>query len=152
VAGEFRREIAMRACVFGAPMRFELKLVALAEPECDEPRPWERPGAVRRDCEPHRGTGLALLSKVAVWCGCLSFLCAVPAILGIPVGFVTVQLANRDLARMAEGQLDPGGRDQTAAAFQRAEKGVVLSILGLFVCPLVWICVSFMLIAVFCTR
>ena len=35
------------------------------DPEpCDDDRPWERPGAVRRDCEPHRGEMLLLLWRV----------------------------------------------------------------------------------------
>jgi hypothetical protein len=29
-------------------------------------RPWEQPGAVRRDCEPHRGPALLLLARVGL--------------------------------------------------------------------------------------
>jgi hypothetical protein len=39
----------------------------VSEPEdqtVEEPRPWERPGAVRRDCEPHRGDWLQLRALV----------------------------------------------------------------------------------------
>jgi hypothetical protein len=104
-------------------------------------------GAVRRDCEPHRGNLLAVLSKVTLWCGLLSFVLAFPAILGIIVGVVTLAMARRDLARMEAGGLDPQGRDQAAAALWRAEEGLALSLLGPFVCPLLWLYGSFLVMA-----
>jgi hypothetical protein len=32
----------------------------------NDDRPWDRPGAVRRDCEPHRGPALRLLGGAGV--------------------------------------------------------------------------------------
>lgn len=34
--------------------------------------PWERPGAVRRDCDSHRGEWLAKLGAASLYCGSLS--------------------------------------------------------------------------------
>jgi hypothetical protein len=35
-------------------------------PDPDDPRPWEQPGAVRRDVEPHRGRPLLVFGSVAL--------------------------------------------------------------------------------------
>ena len=51
----------------------------------EDPRPWERPGGVRRDCEPHRGRLLHVLGVLSLVCGMLSG-CLAPAILALPLG------------------------------------------------------------------
>jgi hypothetical protein len=117
---------------------------AVAEPEprspidADEDRPWGQPDTLRRDCEPDRGNLLALLSKVALWCGLLSFVLAVPALVGILVGLVALMMARLDLERMEAGDLDPQGRDQAATALWRTEEALALCVLGPFICPLLW--------------
>jgi hypothetical protein len=35
------------------------------DPDAGDPRPWERWGAARRDCAPHRGDVLLMLTWVA---------------------------------------------------------------------------------------
>ena len=37
-----------------------------ADPDLDDPRPWERPGAVRRDAAPHRANLLAVLGRLSL--------------------------------------------------------------------------------------
>lgn len=104
-------------------------------PEFDDP-PWEEPGVLRRDCEPHRGNWLLLLASVTMLCGVLAFVLAVPAFVGIPLGFLTGRMARRDLNRMAEGSLDSQGHEQTFRALCRAEDGVYLNAYGLVASPL----------------
>jgi hypothetical protein len=95
---------------------------------------------MRRDCTPHRGNWLLLMTSVALVCGGAAFLFAVPAILGIPLGVVTVDMARRDLGRMAEGSLDPRGREQTIKAEQRALNALDLNVYGFIVCLLLGCC------------
>jgi hypothetical protein len=103
------------------------------EPKADE-RPWEGPGAVRRDCAPHRGSWFVLLGlvdgfgiavAVAAWMlsyrpfylqvsptTCISpsdWLLVLPSVLCLPLGLSTWALAARDLARMRGGDMDPAG-------------------------------------------
>ncbi len=94
----------------------------------DADRPWERPGVVRRDCEPHRGPLLqglawASLGGSAVALGLvvgafsnshlvrLVLLAAAGAVVTVtPVlALVARILSGRDIARMRAGLMDPGG-------------------------------------------
>jgi hypothetical protein len=108
-----------------------------AQPE-DGPRPWERPGAVRRDCEPHRALLLGLLARAGLPLMVVSSalnVCVPPAIaVGVggvvaPVLFLAAVLptaatwglagglwwaCHRDLALMRDGRVDPEGRRATA--------------------------------------
>ena len=104
-----------------------------AEPEVDE-RPWDIPGAKRRDCAPHRGPWLVLLASVnglgiavvvATWMlfdgpmdlqlylasfGALCYgLLVLSSVLCLPLGLFTWVLAARDLARMRGGDMNPAG-------------------------------------------
>jgi hypothetical protein len=96
-------------------------------------RPWEEPGAVRRDVEPHRSPLLLMLCTAALFVGFLSFpVAALGAALGVPsgpplapvwgpaVGGIAalsgvafpgsvVYLAAQDLRRMRHGLMDPTG-------------------------------------------
>ena len=67
----------------------------------DELEPWERPGAVRRDCEPHRGELLARLADLAAILGVVSVFFCVPTFVALPLALTVVLLASRDLDRMA---------------------------------------------------
>jgi hypothetical protein len=101
-----------------------------AEDGDDDVRPWERPGAVRRDCEPHRGALLELMAWASLGGSSVQFVLALlTVILGVPpfVGSVllvlsaailavalvlaiaTRILARRDIKRMRAGAMDPAG-------------------------------------------
>src|SRR5262249_10861811 len=80
--------------------------------DADEPRPWERPGAVRRDCKPHRGELLGRLGDLSLALGVLAMVTWAPALVGLPLALVVVVLAPGDLAQMDAGVMDPAGREQ----------------------------------------
>ena len=61
-------------------------------------RPWEEPGAVRRDAEPDRG----LLGLVALVLG-LAPVC------GVVLGAVVLCLANSNIRKMRAGRMHRGG-------------------------------------------
>jgi hypothetical protein len=116
-----------------------------AMPDAD--RPWERPGAVRREVEPHRGRWFRLLA----WTNLFAVVLAVAAVTllyrplsmwvevspGVsispgdgllllpvapcfPLGLITFALAGRHLAQMRAGLVDPAGTRVTTAAQQVA--------------------------------
>ena len=60
----------------------------------NDDRPWERPGAVRRDCEPHRGRLLLVPATLGVACGWLSCCLVVPSILGVPLALAAFFIAD----------------------------------------------------------
>lgn len=92
--------------------------------ESDDDRPWEQPGAVRRDVEPHRGLLLSWLSTIGL---ALSiFGCCFP-FPGLLVNGVVFVAARRDLAAMAAGRVDPDGRRYVANAKTVAAIGLVLN-------------------------
>lgn len=96
--------------------------------EPDRPE-WEQPGAVRRDCESHRGGLIVLLAVVGL---VLSFL-HVLAVIGVPLCFAAWRMSRADLARMHAGQMDPEGMAPTLF-------GKRWSIIGLIVGP-IWLMV-----------
>jgi hypothetical protein len=117
----------------------------------NDDRPWEQPGAVRRDCEPHRGPALRLLgwAGVTLMAGGLPLGCCGTVLLGpvpLPGGLAGPALlfllpalaltsgvawaARRDLAGMREGLRDPAGRRETQAAKWLGDVGLVLGLLG----------------------
>jgi hypothetical protein len=93
-------------------------------------RPWEVPGNVRRDAGPHRGLLLAGLGVVALVCGFLSVLFAVPALVALPLGLAVRRMADHDLHEMRQGRMDPAGRRQTVLALLWGSVGALLSLLG----------------------
>src|SRR6266481_6497320 len=76
--------------------------------EDHDERPWEEAGAVRRDCEPHRGNLLQILAVASASCGALAWL---PPLIVFPiaVGIATRLMATRDLKMMRAGTMDPAG-------------------------------------------
>jgi hypothetical protein len=92
----------------GAELEAAMTEPDTAMPEAD--RPWERPGVVRRDVEPHRGRLILALSGIAEFCGMLACLGAVTAPLASGAGVTAWLLARRDLALMRQGLMDPAGR------------------------------------------
>jgi hypothetical protein len=123
------------------PYRHPLKVMramADADPKSlprseGDARPWERRGAVRRDCAPHRANWLLPLGSVALAFGCLSACLGVPALIGLPLNVGILLVSCRDLARMRHGTMDPGGRADTIAAMRRAVVGTLFSLVGLAV-------------------
>jgi hypothetical protein len=113
-------------------------------PDPDAPRPWERPGAVRRDCAPHRGRLLLALSGGAMGVALLSALLSMatplplgpvvftPAWLaGVALWSTAVALARRDRRRMDAGLMDPEGRPATDDARSLAIGALAIGVLAL---------------------
>jgi hypothetical protein len=107
-----------------------------AEDEDNDSRPWERPGALRRDCEPHQGTLLRLLAVASVGVGMVAFVLLVLAaqyrssrtrlllltpsclcaILAPALAVAARLLARRDVRRMRAGVMDPAGEGSARTA------------------------------------
>jgi hypothetical protein len=85
-------------------------------PHLDEPCPWEQPGAVRRDCTPHRGDLLRRLAGLLLICAALSFCTCLPALAVLPCAVAAYVIARRDLAAMDAGLMDPEGWNHTDQA------------------------------------
>jgi hypothetical protein len=88
-------------------------------PQLDD-RPWERPGAVRRDCEPHRGDLLFFLGRLSIGPSCLSMWLVPLAVIGLPLGLAVLWLSARDLRQMCAGHMDPAGKGLVSAARRNA--------------------------------
>jgi hypothetical protein len=128
-----RRESGRAAAVWPLADPPSAPEAALAAAEEDD-RPWERPGALRRDCLPHRGEALRALALVGLVCSVLSLGLWAPGLLGLVLGTAAWALAHRDLARMRGRLMDPAGRSLTELALDR---GMRAALLGLFTL-LVW--------------
>ena|SRR5579884_3052211 len=127
-----------------------------AESEPDDVPPWQQAGAVRRDCDPHRGHWLILLARLALGFTAVALvltvglmadvagprlpvmpprraaallLCVAAGVLalaGIVLGACVRAVAGHDLGRMAAGEVDVGGERLTRAARHRANQAVLL--------------------------
>jgi hypothetical protein len=93
-----------------------------------EERPWELAGYVRRDCEPHRGDQLHLFGSISLGLGLLSLCVLLPGLVALPLAAVVWVVADRDLARMDAGQLDPRGEGKTLTARSYAVAAVWTSL------------------------
>jgi hypothetical protein len=98
-------------------------------PEVDD-CPWERPGAFRLDCEPHRSGLLLALGKVSLALGIASWFLLVPALPGLLLGLSAFLLSWRDLKVMRSGLMDQAGERQTRRATHAALAGVALNLVG----------------------
>jgi hypothetical protein len=108
-----------------------------SDADTDEPRPWEEPGAVRRDCAPHRAAWLRRLAGPAlVLCGAALFW-GVTGLVGVPLALVLRAAAGRDLARMQAGTMDPDGRPATEHARRLAEAALWVGVTALALWALV---------------
>jgi hypothetical protein len=94
-------------------------------------RPWERPGSVRRDCEPHRGALYALLRLASEVCFLLALFCPPFALVALGVGVTTWLLARHDLREMEAGRMDPAGRKAAVRAHQRGRNCAIFAIFWL---------------------
>jgi hypothetical protein len=101
------------------------------EPE-NEPRPaWQRAGhTFRRDYEAHRGPLIVTLGNLSMIVGGLS-LCSFGfgAIISVPLGLLALEMANRDLQRIRDGQMDPHGKLQTESGRTGAITGIILGLI-----------------------
>lgn len=106
-----------------------------ADDQCrPDNRPWDAPGACRRDSLPHRG--LLLWRPVAV------ALCLVPISIVLPcISVVTgalclfvLVLAHKDLKAMQVGEVDRAGKKLTQDAYWGAGCGFLLAV----ACISVW--------------
>lgn len=99
-------------------------------------RAWEEVGAVRRDCEPHRGHLLHFLSMVALFVAVLSLslpVCPLPALLSLALGSGIYYAAWRDLLQMEQGDMDPSGRPRTLGAQKNSRGAIVCSLVAALV-------------------
>jgi hypothetical protein len=101
-------------------------------------QPWQEPGAVRRDCEPHRAHLLLRLGSVGFLLGLLSPL-ALPGLLAAALGVAVHEMGKRDLARMAAGRMDPQSEADTRLAMWRGDVGTVLGFCGGVLCAPVFV-------------
>src|SRR5262249_35024723 len=99
------------------------------EPHEDD-RPWERPGAMRRDCEPHRGGFLYILALVSLF-GTVLVL-PIPATLCLSLYVKGV--AQQDLLKMRLGEMDSSGKVATGIAANLAGVVLVLALLPVVGC------------------
>ena len=99
----------------------------MSQPFREDSRPWEQPGAVRRDCEPHRRHLLRWLAGASMLCAWLTLLFWVPGFVGLALGVIVWVLADRDLAAMRSGLQDPDGRRDTQEARAYAIPAVAIS-------------------------
>jgi hypothetical protein len=100
--------------------------------ESSEPddRPWERFGALRRDCEPHRALLLLGLGGMSFAFGLLAWLCGVPALAGLPLGIAAWKLAAADRQKMNAGAMDWSGLPSAEIGQALGICGVILSVIG----------------------
>ena len=80
-------------------------------------RPWERPGAVRRDAEPDRGLLLCVLGLAAL---------VLAPVGGVVLGAVVWHMANEDMRQMRAGRMHTGGRWDAEHARQFGTSAVVV--------------------------
>jgi hypothetical protein len=87
---------------------------------------------------PHRAHLLRALANGSFACGVPAVAFGVPAVVGLPLAVASYTLANRDLDRMGCRRLDPRGRAETWAAWERAGQAITLNSLGPLACVVLW--------------
>jgi hypothetical protein len=92
--------------------------------------PWQLPGAVRRDCEPHRVEFFQRLSLVTSLLAAAGALLVVPALLALGLAVAVWFMAGDDLALMRLGRMDPAGAADTSATQVDALAGALLPFFG----------------------
>lgn len=98
-------------------------------PEEREDRPWEEPGSLRRDFEPHRGGFLGSAAGLSFFLG-LGSICFPPlGIIGLGfIVFVGIS-ARSDLAKIQAGTMDPKGERPAKDALQIAVISLIFTLL-----------------------
>lgn len=96
--------------------------------------------SIRRDGEPHRAALIAALGNVsAILSGLGICTFGFTAWIGVPLGILTVALADRDLQKMREGRMDPNGKHLTQSARAGGIAGTILGLLFAFIFALVYL-------------
>lgn len=91
----------------------------------DAPRRWP----TRRDGEAHRGPLIDNLGALSLLCGMVGFCTGgLGAAVALAAGLAAVVMADRDLAAMRRGDLDPAGRAATERGRAKAVVGLVLAV------------------------
>ena len=117
----------------------------------DDAHPWEHPGVVRRDCEPHRSGVLELLAWASLAGGAVAFalliltvmfsgsafvqlllraISAAVVTVTPPLAVVTRILAWRDIKKMRAGLMDPAGEGPAGRARFVSLLGLALGLLA----------------------
>ena len=86
----------------------------------DDSEPWQQPGALPRDVEPHRGPTLLMLANAALLSSLLTVCLPGALVLAFVLGILGYWLAGKDLEKMRAGLLDPSGRTVAWRARQRS--------------------------------
>jgi hypothetical protein len=91
--------------------------------------PWERPGAYRRDGQPHRNGALMALGVASCVIGFASIFSwfSILSPLGLAFGLWGWHWSRIDLQQMETGLVDPRGREDAEHAWGCAVGGVMLS-------------------------
>jgi hypothetical protein len=102
----------------------------MTEPEKEpEPRrPWERRGAQRLDCEPHRGTLLRSLGTLSLVLAFVSLCGGVAGVFSLTLGIPVWIMARRDLRKMGRGVMDITGEDDTFVAKNNAAGAISITL------------------------
>ncbi len=116
----------------------------LEDSEDEDDVPWEEPGALRRDCESHRGRMLSLLGTISFSLGVISLFFAPVSVFGLIIGLWTRLAARRDLRKMNTGMMDADGAGPTQGALGDATLGAALSGIGLFLGAVVIVTMLFL--------
>lgn len=91
-------------------------------------RPWEGPGAVRRDCSIHRGSLLRPMGVTGMMLGALAVPTLIPGVVALPICAWVRAMALRDLDLIRRGLLDPDGQEPTVRALADARAGILITL------------------------
>ena len=91
-------------------------------------RPWEQPGFLRRDYEPHRGKLIYFLGLCSFVCSLFTFLYGIGFFLSLALGVPIWVMAKGDLSEMKTGRMTPEGKAATLDGLWLAQAGVIVSI------------------------
>jgi hypothetical protein len=94
-------------------------------------RPWESPGAERRDWLPHRGDMLLYLGKMSFFLGWLSLALCFTGIMGLPLGVLVGVWATHDVRQIRASEMSPAGEAFLLKGRRYALAGLLLSCCGL---------------------
>ena len=110
----------------------------------DDDRPWDQPGAVRRDCAPHRSHLVQTLGTIGLVSGCLALpgcvcSCLLPlSLTALGFGITAWVMGRNDLRNMDAGVTDPSGRSATRLGKNFGMAGTFLGIAALLAVALFW--------------
>ncbi len=91
--------------------------------------PWQRPGRMRLDCEPHRADLVRFLGVASLVLGVLAICGGVAGLIGLPLGIAAWTMARSDLPKMEAGLMDRRGEKRTRQGGDNAVFGILLSLL-----------------------